>query len=38
MFYNFVDVVDARPCLSDLMFLLEKLKTRKPKVVVGKET
>jgi hypothetical protein len=37
MFYNFVDVVDVRPCLFDLMFLLEKFKTRKPKVVVAKE-
>jgi hypothetical protein len=37
MFYNFVHVVDVRPCLSDLMFLLEKLKTRKLKVVAAKE-
>jgi hypothetical protein len=35
MFYNFVDVVDVRPCLSNLMFLLEKFKRRKPKVVVN---
>jgi hypothetical protein len=33
-FYNFVDVVDVRPCLFDLMFLLAKFKTRKPKVAV----
>jgi len=33
MFYNFVDVVDGRPCLFDLMFLLAKFKIRKPKVV-----
>jgi hypothetical protein len=33
MLYNFVDVVDVRPCLSNLMFLLAKFKTRKPKVV-----
>jgi hypothetical protein len=33
MLYNFVDVVDVKPCLFDLMFLLEKFKTRKPKVV-----
>jgi hypothetical protein len=34
MFYNFVDVVDVKPCLFDLIFLLEKIKRRKPKVVV----
>jgi hypothetical protein len=34
MFYNFVEVVDAKPCLSNLMFLLAKFKRRKPKVVV----
>jgi len=33
MFYNFVDVVDVRPCLFDIMFLLAKFKRRKPKVV-----
>jgi hypothetical protein len=26
MFYNFVDVVDVRPCLFDLIILLEKFK------------
>jgi len=34
MFYNFVDVVDVRPCPFDIMFLLAKFKRRKPKVVV----
>jgi len=34
MFYDFVDVVDVRPCLFDIMFLLAKFKRRKPKVVV----
>jgi hypothetical protein len=33
MLYNFVDVVDVRSCLSNLMFLLANFKTRKPKVV-----
>jgi len=36
MFYNFVDV-DVKPCLSYLMFLLAKFKTRKSKVVFAKE-
>jgi hypothetical protein len=31
MFYNFVNVVDVKPCMYDLM---EKFKRRKPKVVV----
>jgi hypothetical protein len=34
MFYNFVNVVDVRPCMSDIMFLLAKFKKRKFKVVV----
>jgi hypothetical protein len=34
MFYNFVDVVDVRLCLFDLLFLLANFKKMKPKVVV----
>jgi hypothetical protein len=37
MLYNFVDVVDVRPCLFDLIFLLAKFKRRKSKVVVVEE-
>jgi hypothetical protein len=35
MLYNFVDVVDVRPCLSNLMFLLANFKTRKFQVVAN---